>query len=56
MALIARVVNFETTGFPENEAAGRPDWSKALGSQRAAERQAQNEIRRAAERKGARHG
>lgn len=36
--------------------AGRPDWSKALGQQRAMERQAQNEIRRAAERKGARHG
>ena len=33
---------------------GRPDWSKALGVQRAMERQAQNEIRRAAEHKGAR--
>lgn len=35
---------------------GRPQWSKDLGRHFASERQAQNETRRAAERKGARHG
>jgi hypothetical protein len=35
---------------------GRPDWSKIAGVQMAMERQAQNEIRRRNERKGARHG
>lgn len=36
--------------------AGRPEWSKLAGVEAAIKRQEQNEIRRAAERKGARHG